>query len=296
MTGIPAALAAHFANDVTTLCQCWRVTRKDGTVSGFTDHDVGLSVDGTAFEPESGFTASETRATMGLATDTMDVEGALSSLQITEDDIEDGLYDGARVETLLVNWRAPASFLPLAVTAIGKITRSGGRFVAELQSLAECLDRPNGRTVRRACDAELGDARCGFDLATSGFSASGSVLSSQGGDRFAATGLDSFADDWFANGVLTWTSGANAGSSQRVREFRQTEAGTIVALWTDRPLSAEAGDALDIVAGCDKAFATCKAKFSNSLNFRGFPHLPGNDAAYGYATEAGEFDGGPLVP
>ena len=47
---------------------------------------------------------------------------------------------------------------------------------------------------------------------------------------------------------------------------------------------------------CDKRFATCKAKFANALNFRGFPHLPGNDAAYGYVVEGGEFDGGPIVP
>ena len=49
-------------------------------------------------------------------------------------------------------------------------------------------------------------------------------------------------------------------------------------------------------AGCDKTFATCKAKFDNALNFRGFPHLPGNDAAYAYVVDGGVFDGGPLVP
>ena len=51
-----------------------------------------------------------------------------------------------------------------------------------------------------------------------------------------------------------------------------------------------------ISAGCDKAFATCKAKFANQLNFQGFPHLPGNDAAYAYVDGEGVFDGAPLVP
>lgn len=50
-----------------------------------------------------------------------------------------------------------------------------------------------------------------------------------------------------------------------------------------------------MVVGCDKRFETCKAKFSNTVNFRGFPHLPGNDAAYGYVNEGGNFDGGPIV-
>ena len=56
------------------------------------------------------------------------------------------------------------------------------------------------------------------------------------------------------------------------------------------------GDQVRLVAGCDKTFATCKAKFANALNFRGFPHLPGNDAAYGYVVDGGRFDGGPVVP
>jgi uncharacterized phage protein (TIGR02218 family) len=51
-----------------------------------------------------------------------------------------------------------------------------------------------------------------------------------------------------------------------------------------------------VLAGCDKAFSTCKKKFDNALNFRGFPHLPGNDVAYSYVVEGSDFDGGPVVP
>ena len=35
----------------------------------------------------------------------------------------------------------------------------------------------------------------------------------------------------------------------------------------------------DIIAGCDKRFETCRTKFANHVNFRGFPYMPGNDAA-----------------
>ena len=37
------------------------------------------------------------------------------------------------------------------------------------------------------------------------------------------------------------------------------------------------GDTFTVTAGCDKQFATCQAKFANAVNFRGFPHMPGND-------------------
>ena len=85
MTVYPHALAEHLARTVTTACHCWRLTRTDGTVSGFTDHDRPLAFDGTLFEPETGFNASEARDTLGLAVDTVDVEGYVAILDATID-------------------------------------------------------------------------------------------------------------------------------------------------------------------------------------------------------------------
>ena len=39
MSTYPAALTAHLSGNLTTLCHCWRLTRRDGAVTGFTDHD-----------------------------------------------------------------------------------------------------------------------------------------------------------------------------------------------------------------------------------------------------------------
>ncbi len=44
----------------------------------------------------------------------------------------------------------------------------------------------------------------------------------------------------------------------------------------------QAGDAFTIRPGCDKSFATCRAKFDNAVNFRGFPHVPGTDQVLSY--------------
>ena len=296
MTIFPEALTGHLTGEATTVCQCWKLTRKDGAVRGFTDHDRPLTVDGTACKPGSGFIASEARSSLGLAVDTVDVEGALSSADLAEEDIEDGLFDGATVETYLVNWAEPAQFARIRKAAIGRITRSDGRFTAELESMAASLDRPNGRTARRVCDAELGDGRCRFDLGKPGFSGTGAVSSVETADTIVVAGLDAFAAGWFANGVLTWTSGAAAGQEVRVIDHLAHSGEVSFVLWRERAAKPEPGDTFTVVAGCDKRFQTCKAKFANQVNFRGFPHLPGNDAAYGYATDGGNFDGGPLVP
>ncbi|MBL0936171.1 MAG: DUF2163 domain-containing protein [Rhizobiaceae bacterium] len=270
----------------TTVCFCWRVTRRDGTALGFTDHDRALSFDGTVFEPQSGFSQSEAQSSLGLAVDTAEIEGALSSARLSEDEIDAGLFDGAKVETFRVDWNAPDGAELIRISAIGKIIRRDGALVAELESLVRNLDRPAGRYLRRSCDAELGDARCGVALA--GFAAAGTIVSRAGTGTYVVAGLDAFADGWFGGGKLT-----TEGRAHRVTAHRRGTEGVLMSL--------EGGDlapgrSFTITAGCDKAFSTCRDKFANSLNFRGFPHLPGNDVAYGYVSEDGVFDGGAIVP
>lgn len=293
MTRFPQNLSGRA---VTTLCHCWRLIRADATVAGFTDHDRALTVDGTSFEPEAGFTATEARGTLGLGVDSADVEGALSSARITEADILEGLYDGASVETLLVDWTDPRNFTLLRQATIARIKRADGSFVAELESLGRGLDLVRGRRVRRNCDAELGDARCGVDLSGPQYRATGTVLSVAGRDRLLAGGLGAYAAGWFSDGTLTWSSGARAARSEPVVSFRHELDGTALTLWSGSLSEVRPGDEFSVVAGCDKRFATCKEKFSNFANFRGFPHMPGNDQAYSYVTESGTFDGAPIVP
>jgi uncharacterized phage protein (TIGR02218 family) len=288
------AFRAHLESECTTLCHCWRVTRRDGQSFGFTDHDRALTVDGFAYEPQSGFATSEARASLGMAADAVDVEGALSSDVIAEDDIAGGLFDGATVQTLLVNWQTPAQFASIRRAVIGKIVRADGRFVAELESVAASLDRPNGRYLRRTCDARLGDARCGVNMSAGALSGSGAVVQQTAPATIRVSGLGGFAAGWFSFGEISWTGGALQGRSAIVVDHRIASEGVLIALPADEAMPGP-GDTFSIVAGCDKQFATCKAKFSNPVNFRGFPHLPGNDAAYGYVTGGGQFDGGPIV-
>jgi uncharacterized phage protein (TIGR02218 family) len=285
---------SHLQGETTTLCHCWRLTRTDGIVLRFTDHDEAVNIAGETFAPGSGLDAREARESLGLAAEASDVEGALSSDAVTEADIDAGLYDGARVETLLVNWLAPQQHRLLRVAVIGRIERKDGRFMAALESLTRHLERVRGRTVRRSCDAELGDARCRFDVGQAGYSGTGTVTAVETGRAVRVTGLEAFAAGWFSHGQLTWTSGANAGRSTGVADHAPAADGQRLVLDGAAAAVAE-GDGFTIAAGCDRRFATCREKFSNILNFRGFPHLPGNDAAYGYVHGDMPMDGGPLV-
>lgn len=272
MRDIPAAFAAHLAGGVTTLCRCWSLRRRDGLALGFTDHDRDLIVAGLVHEARTGLEAAEASAELGFAVSGGDVAGALSSLGLTEADIAGGLYDGAAVETWLVDWTNPETRLLLDLATIGEVRREGDAFVAELRGLTHRLDAERGRTYRATCSADLGDARCRVDL--DAWLTEGRVTAIPEPATLSAVLAGAFADGLFTGGRLTWTGGANAGHAADVR----LQLGSLIELWTTPPRPVAPGDAFTLTAGCDKRLATCRDRFANTANFQGFPHMPGNDA------------------
>lgn len=294
MKTLPAGLQTHLDSGATTLCWCWRVARADGEVFGFTDHDRALSFDGTDFEPASGFTPSETEARLGLAVATAELTGALSSARITETDIALGLWDDAAIETWRVNWEDVAERALMDAGTTGEVARGRQAFTVELRGRSHVVSQERGRTYQRQCDAVLGDQRCGVDIEDSAFVGAGTVVSAIDGTVIAASGLGDFAAGWFAQGLLTWLTGDNAGGKIEVRGHTLSSGTATLTLWRKAALAVAPGDTFAIVAGCDKTFATCKAKFDNGINFRGFPHMPGNDFAMSVAKKEGPNDGGPI--
>lgn len=277
MKPLNAELAAHLATGATTLCWCWRLTRKDGAVQGFTDHDLDVSFDGTTFEAAAGFTASEIKDALGLSVDNLEVTSALSSAGLAEVDLAAGLYDDAKVEIWRVNWQAPEQRVLMRTGSLGEVKRAGIAFSAEVRGLAHYLNQPKGRLFQYTCDADVGDARCGIDLDAPAYTGAGSITAVASARKFSASGLNGFASGFFTRGLVTFTSGAAIG--QRVEVKSHTLAGVVatIELWQPARLPLDAGQTFNITAGCDKHLATCASKFANAVNFRGFPHMPGND-------------------
>ena len=291
MKALDPALKAHLAGGVTTLCWCWRIERRDGVVFGFTEHDLPLSFDGVSYEPESGMMPSEIRAGSDLSVDAQDAEGILSSDRISEADILDGLWDGASVEAWRVNWKDTSQRVLMRRGATGEIRRGRVGFVAEVRSISHLLGQTVGRTYQSACDAALGDSRCKVNLDSPAYRGEGVVTDTVREATFAASGLSSFDPGFFEFGMLEWSTGANAGRKVEVSQH-SIAGGVAVLTLIDRPIKGIAlGDEFVVRAGCDKRLATCAGRFSNVPNFRGFPHIPGQDAIVRYATRAGGHEG-----
>lgn len=278
---LPAGMQAHLDSGATSLCYCWKLTIVSGASFGFTSHDHDLEFDGVTYSALSGFEASAIETSLGLNVDDLEVMGALSAASLNEADLAAGKFDNALIQILRVNWQNVSQRVILASGNLGEVTRGSVGFRAEMRGLAHHLNQPKGRLYQYGCDTDLGGSRCGVNLTLAAFTGTGSVLSvpvpADNRRAFTTAGLSGFASEWFTRGRLRWTSGANAGLAMEVKEHSLTGSQVALELWLAMPRVIAVGDAFSITAGCDKQFTTCKAKFNNAVNFRGFHLMPGND-------------------
>jgi uncharacterized phage protein (TIGR02218 family) len=289
-----AALAAHLATGSTTVCRCWRVTRGDGVTYGFTDHDEAVVFGGVVFRPDAGMTARALEQRTGLSVDNSEVVGVLSDTAIAEADVVAGRFDGASVEAWLVNWAEPGERMLQFRGSLGEIERAGSAFRAELRGLAEVLNQPQAYVYQGPCSAVVGDGRCRVNLSVPGLAMEVGVLEVVNARTFRVLPAAAFAERWFERGRFRVLSGAATGLVGLVKADRVVGVERELELWEEVRAEVRPGDAVRVEAGCDKRAETCRTKFANFLNFRGFPHVPGEDWQMAYPKRAGRNDGGSL--
>lgn len=101
------------------------------------------------------------------------------------------------------------------------------------------------------------------------------------------SGLDEpRADDetWFTNGLCYFRTGDFAGE---VIDIRGWEAPNLL-LWIPVRRALAVGDWVELHAGCDLVFETCRTRFANQKNFRGENNRPGVSALRTNYTPLGE--------
>ncbi|WP_018996590.1 DUF2163 domain-containing protein [Hirschia maritima] len=279
---IEEEFAARLKSGVVTTCLCWEFTRQDGQKFGATDHDEMLQIDDVEFEPDRALANLEFVTNAGLAPGHVSGDGALSATFLNQEDLTLGKWDGAEVKVWRVDWNAPEHRIHVWSGYLGEVKYSDRVFNAELVSLKSRLERRIGRVYARQCDAALGEKRCGVDLKDEAFGISTVISEVIALDRFRIDGLTGFHSGWFSNGMMKSADG-------RVLRITVHE-GNYVKL--EREIELSPLDEVQLVAGCNKTFETCKSKFSNVLNFQGFPYLPGMDAVISGPSSGGQNDGG----
>ncbi|QHQ37292.1 DUF2163 domain-containing protein [Algicella marina] len=284
-------LNAHLASGATTLARCWKITRVDGKVFGFTDHDNDLRFDGLTYLASTGMDAQALEMSTGLSVDNSQAVGALSAIGLTESDIMAGRYDAAEICLWWANWQNVEERMQLFRGTLGEVRQRGQVFEVELRGLAETLNRPIGRAYLKTCDLSLGSAKCGVDLSDPLFAVSLSALEAMDGTLMRVGTLASFQEGWFGHGRILWLTGANAGIEGLIKQDLGSGTARRIEVWQEPPFEVKPGDGFTLIAGCDKRAQTCRKKFNNFLNFRGFPHMPGDDWVTAYPRQDEVHDG-----
>lgn len=262
----------------TTLARAWVMQRADGLRLGFTDHDAALSFGGITFRPDHGMSARALVQALGLSVDNTEAEGALTDDGITEQDVLAGRWDAAELRMWEVNWANVAERRLVFSGNLGEISRANGVFRAELRGLSEPLNAARGRVFHQRCSARLGDGRCGMDLTAAGLRAELHVDGIEDGRILNFATFPAHGADWFESGALMVLDGPAEGLGAAIKnDIALPGGGRRIELWQSLGTSPEVGDRIRLTAGCDKRAQTCRLKFNNFLNFRGFPHLPSED-------------------
>lgn len=261
-------MASIIDGQVTSLALCWRLERADGAGLALTSHDEAITVGGEEYDPEPGIVPASVSRSLGLEAQTCEISGGLSSDSLDEADLALGRWDGGRAVLSAVDWSDPdAGEVTLVQGEIGQVQTQDEGFSAELNGAAAALDGPVCPATSPQCRAEFGDAACRVDLR--GRSLRTEVVGSSGGELT----LSRTIEDRFLLGRLRFLSGQNCGLTTVVIAID----GQQVRVRDLPGAEIDAGCKVELREGCDKIFETCCTRFANAANFRGEPHLPGND-------------------
>ncbi len=279
---LSSGLQAHVLERATTLAVCWRIVLRDDTERLGTTHDRNITIDSGPWQgtylAAAGISGSDVRSTADMAVDNMEVQGALAlpvvdtstggevSIDVSAADVEAGLFDNADVTMFLVNWRAPNDGQRVMRAGwVGNVVRTAeGAYRTELRGLTQALTQTIGRTLGVGCDAELGDSRCKFNLAT--VTHTGSVTAIVSERRTFTVSIDGgpLTAGLLVGGKITFNTGLNNGYSKEVRDDDPD-----IRVFDKFPKDVEVGDEFTVTQGCPKTLAACRDRFSNLVNYRG---------------------------
>jgi hypothetical protein len=171
MKNCSAALQAHLSGNPTSVAYIWKVKRTDGTILGFTTHDVDIVYDdgsgdsSITYLASNGFTNTASSNKSDLTPANLEVTGFLVSddSSIKEEDLRYGLYDNALIQIRLVNWAdLTMGDMILHTGTLGVVKMKNGLFTAELRGLAYKLTTILGGTYGPICRATFGSGTNGI--------------------------------------------------------------------------------------------------------------------------------------
>ena len=151
---------------VTALAQLWKITRRDGEIFGFTDHDRDIVYGDVTYQAAKGHLPSAIASAGNLAVDNLDVATMLDAELFTEEDIMAGVWDNAVIDLYQIDYEHLDRGVMILASGwrVGNFTIKDHEFAAEIRSKTQQLQQVIVELTSPECRASLGDARCKIAL------------------------------------------------------------------------------------------------------------------------------------
>lgn len=271
-------LTADIANGCTTLAHLLRITRKDGTIIRLTDATDDLTVGGFTYESDPSFTTSAIFTSSSMMTaQNVTLTMPLSTGAVEEAHVRARRYNGAKAELFLVNYENTAhGTMTLFSGTFGQIRLCDKQCIAvEIQPAGAAFGSKSlgGEVYQATCRNSLGDSKCTKDLNALRLAFIVDTVPTTA--SFTASELTTEPNEYFTQGFVEWSTGANAGLRSMIA--KSVQATDTITLTTAPPNAIAIGDTGFLYPGCDKLAETCHTKFANIVNFNGEPHVPSQD-------------------
>lgn len=190
-----------------------RITRTDGFVLAFTDHDRPLTFEGTTFRPAVFAGMSAERRESALKSGNQEASGIIDGSYVLLPDLLGERYRGAEVEHRIIDWGVPMLCYARFRKWIRAVTFTDIGFVATLEGRTQDLQRPAGGrfggTFTTTCPYKLGNEFCKADVGANGGRQTGIRVDTIESLRMSVTTRDegwndTFDDDHFRDGDMVW--------------------------------------------------------------------------------------------
>ena len=268
--------------DYKTRVICLRIVPVLGDTVRLTHYPVDLTMSNAeVYTSFNGYDFSGFESVSSMAPGAVDLQGILGVAGISREAIASGVYDNARCYLFATSWTAPIDDEePLTASTFGKATLIDDTFVIEEMALIDALNQSVGQTYTATCQKTFGNStgplitRCNVDL--SAITVTGTLTGVT--DRLICRDSSrAEAADYFAYGLLSFTTGANAGL--KPIQVKRHEADGTLELFDAMPYPMEIGDEYSLSPGCRKRLEDCRDKWANVTNFGGFSRIPTNNQA-----------------
>lgn len=236
---VPAPVATHLNQTLTTLGMGWKVVRTDGTIIRVNSVGKDITADfgfpAPFAEGEQTYTAGDGLSRTNLESDAemnvdnMEVAGVLSGTQFKSDELRRGLFNGAKVFVFTFNHRAPTDgAIRMFRGKFGQIRVSPkGFFHVEMRSFIEVFRRSLGELYSKDCRADLGDDRCGTPIQPSVLTRGVPLLLNEFYRVNQPTSTLSITNPGAETGVAGWTN--ETGTLQSITPVAATGVLTLTA-------------------------------------------------------------------